>query len=121
MSAFKDTLKKMVDTLKDAAVDLSSLEVTTMTGDVAHCIDEKGRFDISKLQKTAIGDSETTTTADLRIVAHTRSDFDQDCTMFVKADLTPEERDIFDLHVGMYSAARVSRLAFLMMIAEIVD
>lgn len=125
MSKLKKTFQDMVDTLKNAAIDLSSLEVTTYTGEIQHYINEEGKFDMKKvgamLKKDVAVSGEASTTAHLNVVAHTHSDFDQDCILFVKENLTPEERELFELHISMFGAARASRLAFLAMLTEILD
>jgi len=119
MSAFKDKLRAMVKTIKEGAVDFSSLEVTTMTGEISHFINEKGKFDITKINGAISGTVETT--ARIEVIAHTHMAFDQDCLLFVKENMTPEEKELFHLHIEMLSAARVSRMAFLQMIRAVVD
>ena len=119
MSAFKDKLRAMVNTIKEGAVDFSSLEVTTLTGEVSHFINEKGKFDMTKINNAISGTVETS--AKVEVIAHTHMAFDQDCLLFVKENMTPEEKELFHLHLEMLAAARVSRMAFLQMIREVVD
>ncbi len=119
MSAFKDKLRKMVGSIKEAAVDLSSLEVTTLNGEVSQFINAKGKFDVDKVNDFMAG--KVTIEGEIHVIAHTHMAFDQDTLLFTKKDMTPEEREIFQLHLEMLAAARVSRLAFLHFLKEIID
>lgn len=119
MSAFKDKLSKMVGTISAGAADLSSLEVTTLTGEISHFINKEGKFDMKKIKGAISG--QVVTSARIEVIAHTHMAFDQDCVLFVKEDMSPEERELFHLHLEMLTAARASRMAFLHMIREVVD
>ncbi len=119
MSAFKDKLRKMVETIHAGAVDFSSLEVTTLNGEISQFIDAKGKFDVDKVNGFMAGN--VTVDGEMHVIAHTHMAFDQDTLLFVKKDMKPEEREIFQLHLEMLASARVSRLAFLHFIKEIID
>ena len=119
MSSFKDKLRKMVGTIKETAVDFSSLEVTTLNGEISQFIDAKGKFDVDKVNNFMAGN--ITVQGEIHVIAHTHMAFDQDTLLFTKKDMTPEEREIFQLHLEMLASARVSRLAFLHFIKEIID
>ena len=109
----------MVETIKEGAVDFSSLEVTTLNGEISQFIDTKGKFDVNKVNDFMAGN--ITVQGEIHVIAHTHMDFDQDTLSFIKKDLTPEEREIFQLHLEMLTSARTSRLAFLHFIKEIID
>ena len=119
MSAFKDKLRKMVATIKEGAVDFSSLEVTTLNGEISQFLDKKGDFDVKKVKDYMAGN--ILVQDRVEVVAHTHMAFDQDTLLFAKKDMTPEEREIFQLHLEMLATARVSRLAFLHFLREIID
>ena len=119
MSNFKEKIENLLDTIKDGAIDMTSLEVTTINGDINPFINADGKMDVSKvreeLRKTVFN------TNDLKVVAHTRMDFDQDAVVFAKENMTPDELEMFDFHQEMMKTARTSRVAFFHFIEEILD
>ena len=119
MSNFKEKIENLLDTIKDGAIDMTSLEVTTINGDINPFIDTEGKMDVSKvreeLRKTVFN------TNDLKVVAHTRMDFDQDAVVIAKENMTPDELEMFDFHQEMMKTARTSRVAFFHFIEEILD
>lgn len=119
MSAFKDKLRKMVETIKEGAVDFSSLEVTTLNGEISQFIDAKGKLDVDKVNDFMA--EKSSVQGEIHVIAHTHMAFDQDTLLFTKKDMTPEEREIFQLHLEMLASARASRLAFLHFLKEIID
>lgn len=119
MSKFKDKLSKMVDSIKEGIVDFSSLEVTTLNGEISHFIDEKGKFDLTEINK-AISQSGQQNIK-LNVVAHTHMAFDQDTILFTKSGMNEEERELFEMHLQMVNTAKMSRIAFLRLIKDVLD
>ncbi len=119
MSNFKEKIENLLETIKDGVVDMTSLEVTTINGDIQAFMDADGKMDVTKvreeLRSTLVEKNE------LEIVAHTRMDFDQDAVVFAKENMTPDELELFGLHQEMMKTARSSRVAFFHFIEEILD
>lgn len=119
MSKFKDKLSKMVDSIKEGVVDFSSLEVTTLNGEISHFIDARGKFDVSEINKVISGNGKKD--IEISVVAHTHMAFDQDTILFTKSGMDEEERELFDMHVKMVDTAKTSRMAFLRLIKDVLD
>ena len=119
MSKFKDKLSNMVDTIKDGIVDFSSLEVTTLNGEIKHFIDTKGKFDVTEVNKVISGNG--TKNIEISVVAHTHMAFDQDTILFTKSGMDSDERELFEMHVKMVETAKTSRMAFLRLIKDVLD
>ena len=119
MSKFKDKLSKMVDSIKEGLVDFSSLEVTTLNGEISHFIDADGKFDVSEINKVISGKGAND--IKISVVAHTHMAFDQDTILFTKSGMDADERELFEMHVKMVDTAKASRLAFLRLIKDVLD
>ncbi len=109
----------MVDSIKEGIVDFSSLEVTTLNGEISHFIDEKGKFNIKEINKVISGKG--TSNINLSVVAHTYMAFDQDTILFTKSGMDEEERELFQMHMEMVNTAKTSRIAFLRLIKDVLD
>ena len=112
----KEILTKALGSLEKVAADLSSIEVTTITGEVSQIISEKGIDLPSAIKKL----NEGTTNAKIELVAHTRIDFDQDTTQFVKKGFSGNDEKLFELHQNIVKASIESRYAFLKFIQEVI-
>ena len=91
--------------------DLSSLDVTTYTGDVD--VSGSGSGDTPDLQEVFELIQNHTASAKLRLVAHTHIAFDKDAVNFVASDLTPGESALVTAHKELVTASMEGRVAMI--------
>lgn len=116
MGHLKNALEKALESLEKAAKDLSSIEVTTLTGDIKQTFDEHGEIDLKKaLNDLNAGGS---TSGKIEVVAHTHIDFDQDAIMFVSKDATNKHHELYELHKEAIASSQAARQSFLRFITE---
>lgn len=108
MSDLKDIFSKMVDNLNKAATDLTTLQVTTISGDISHHITDSGSLDFTNAI-AELKEKNGKTNAQLKIVAATHIDFDHDSFHFVKKNLTKEEKELLENHTRMIAQAQEAR------------
>lgn len=110
----KSALEDALSSLGTAAKDLSSIEVTTLSGDV------KQIFNGDKIDlKKAISDlSEGTTSGKIELVAHTQIDFDQDTVLFVSDKARSKHKELYELHKEAIASSQAARQSFLLFIRE---
>lgn len=116
----KTAFQKIAKTISDAAGDLSSLNVTTVSGDVDKVIkgtDKKLNFEELSKSLNATG----TNKVNAKLVAHTHIKFDQDTFLFVRDMKDDNDRELFQLHLQAIESANKARMSFLHMLKEIVD
>ena len=113
--------QEIADQIKGAVVDFTTLEVTTLTGEVDHVINTKGNkksFDmknvISKLGSTG------NTKGVITLIAHTHIDFDHDTVNFIKSDLGKQGKQLFEMHQAAVNTANQSRNGFLSFLQEVI-
>lgn len=116
--------QEIADQLKSAVVDFTTLEVTTLTGDVKHIINtgsganKKTKFDmknvVSKLNQSG------KTKGEIQLVAHTHIDFDHDTVNFIKSDLGKSGKSLFELHQTAVGTAHEARNGFLSFLQDII-
>jgi hypothetical protein len=112
----KTTLEEVLGSLKAAAKDLASIEVTTVTGDVGQIITDKKINLPEAINKLNSGETQGT----IELIAHTYIAFDQDATQFVKKTFTDNDEKLFELHQSLVKASIESRYAFLKFIQEVI-
>lgn len=113
-SNLKTVVEKALKSLEKAATDLSSVEVTTLTGEVKHILSEdKKGIDLSKAM-------ELLNSGEIELVAHTNIKFDQDTLLFVSNKANEEHRKLYALHKESVVAAQEARNAFLHFLSEFV-
>lgn len=116
MGKLKESLEQALETLTDAAKDLSSIEVTTLTGDIKQVFNDEGDIDLKKaLNELNAGG---TTSGKIEVVAHTRIDFDQDAIMFVSRDTRGRNHELYNLHKEAIASSQAARQSFLRFIRE---
>lgn len=125
----KARLQEIFNKLKDVAADLTTLEVTTISGDISLLLDKKTENNkdtysfkdkdalVDLLGKNAVPKPES----NIYIVAYSRTDFDQDTINFVKAGLSDDDRKLYQLHLDSIKAAQEARSGFLKMLAGLFD
>lgn len=116
MGKLRDSLEEALGTLGKAAKDLSSIEVTTLTGDIKQVFNDDGDIDLKKaLNDLNAGGS---TSGKIEVIAHTRIDFDQDAIMFVNKNAKGKHRELYDLHKEAIESSQAARQSFLRFIRE---
>ncbi len=124
-TSLRDKFEKIGEQIREAVVDFSTLEVTTLTGDVTQIIKpdptdtKKNKFDFKSVV-TELKNTSGTTKAKIHLVAHTHIDFDHDTVNFVKADITNDERNLFILHQAAIDSAQIARKSFLNFLKEVI-
>ncbi len=112
-NALDDKFKEIATQIKDAVVDFTTLEVTTLTGDVTQIIksdsSKKTRIDVSDI----LGKLKGNARGKVSLVAFTQINFDQDTINFIKSDLGEEEIRLFKIHQASVAAAHEGRNGFL--------
>lgn len=109
-SKFQEIAKQ----IGDAVVDFTTLEVTTLTGDVTHLIksdpSKKSVIDVSDIMGKLKGSSK----GKIHLVAHTQINFDHDTINFIRSDSDGEEnKRLFELHQSAVASANAGRNGFL--------
>lgn len=118
---FKQMVKDALDQLKIIGEDLSSLQVTTVTGDVSIIV--KGEGNNKKIDLNNIFNDLLTTdnaSGKIELLAHTDVKFDQDVVQFVKKDLTTNDEKLLVLHKDTVIASTQARIAFLTFMQNVV-
>ncbi len=110
----RNALQEALDSLKEAGKDLSSIEVTTLSGDVKQIfngekIDLKNA--VNKLQ-------DGSTSGKVELVAHTHVAFDQDSVLFVSNKALDKHSSIYELHKEAVISAQDARRSFITFIGE---
>ena len=120
----QEKFQDIANKIKKLGVDFTTLEVTTLTGDVKHIINtgtgpnKKTSFDmknvVAKLNQTG------KTKGEIVLVAHTHIDFDHDTVNFIKSDLGKEGKQLFELLQTAVSTAHEARNGFLSFLSDVI-
>lgn len=112
-NALDDKFKEIASQIKNAVVDFTTLEVTTLTGDVTQIIksdgNKKSKIDVSDI----LGKLKGSAKGKISLVAFTQINFDQDTTNFIKSDLKEDEIRLFKIHQSSVASAHEGRNGFL--------
>jgi hypothetical protein len=126
----KARLQEIFNKLKDVAADLTTLEVTTLSGDITMIFDSKTEnggtkhaFKDKDALMNMMAEQSKLSAEDSKvyIVAYSRTDFDQDTVNFVKAGLSDDDRKLYQLHLESIKAAQEARSGFLKMLVGLFD
>lgn len=122
----KDKLKAVWDKLEAAINDLSSLEVTTISGELTLAIQSTGTGNNTKtgiLTRDGLLNlvKESAANGKLYIVAHTRIELDQDRVDIVKQGMDAGDEKLYQLHVESVKAAQEARASFVSMLVSLVN
>lgn len=112
-----ESLKAVFTRIKDAADDIASLDVVTLTGDV-DIQGSNNKVDLKKLYQTIQANAISKT--NMSLVAYTHLDFDSDAVLFVKGALSEGEKPLVDAHNAMVKASQEARLAFVRAIKDVI-
>ena len=110
-------LKSVFRKIRDAAEDLVSLDVVTLTGEV----DIQGannEIDLKTFYKTIQANAISKTNVSL--VAYTHLDLDSDAVLFVKSGLSESEKPLVEAHNEMVTASKEARLAFVRTVKDVI-
>ncbi len=119
-----EKFEKIRDQILKVAVDFTTLNVTTLTGNYNHIINTEKQG--KKSVKTNFHDfadnlKAGSVKANVELVAHTHVDFDHDTVNFVSKDVNPNGDFLFDIHNAALDSAKNSRSAFIRMLREFVS
>lgn len=125
----KEKLKALFDKVQTVAEDLTTLEVTTLTGDINLLLKEEGEGDnqtFKFVKKDAlmklIGDNaKLGENSKISIVAYSSIDLDQDAVNFVKANMSDGEIKLYQLHLDSIKASQEARAGFLKFLVGLFD
>jgi len=109
MNELKQIVNDAFVTLKGKVQDLSTISVTTLTGDVNQIFDPNTKV-INLAQ--ALTKIEGNLQGKLELIAHTEIKLDNDAMMYVKKDFTANDEMIFKLHQSMLTTALQARNSF---------
>lgn len=113
----KDKIKKFVG-------DVATLDVITLSGDIALVADQYNaaakKFDWDTLFTNIAAKMKTTgDTARLEIVAYTHAEWDLDSVNFVRKDLSEGDKDLLAAHNAAVEAAQKSRFEAVKVVASL--
>lgn len=115
---------KIRDQILKVAVDFTTLNVTTLSGNYSHIINTEKNGKRSVRTKFHDFTEELgkpgNVKAKVELVAHTHVDFDHDTVNFVSKDVNPNGDFLFDIHNAALDSAKSSRGAFIRMLREFV-
>lgn len=113
------SLKNVLGKVRDAADDITSLDVVTLSGEV----DLKGAMPADALSLPALYKQilkQAKVEANIQVVAFTHIDLDRDAVNFVKSTLSEAEAPMVQAHNEMVKTAEGARRAFVQMVKEVV-
>jgi hypothetical protein len=114
----KQKFQALVDKIETAAIDLTTLDVVTLSGDINLALtdDKKGFKKPLDIAKEFYG----TTDGKVTVEAFTHIDLDHDTIQFFKEGLTEDDLT-YMLHQNAVDAAQEARMAFLEFVRGIVS
>ena len=112
-------LKDILTTLRDAADDLTTRDVVTLTGTVKITQQQSGKIDLKKLY-TALSTAASDTSSDISVVAFTHIDFDTDTVNFVKTGAGEGDKALLEAHQAMVKTSQDTRSAVIKMVKDVI-
>jgi len=107
-----NSFSKLIQSIKEAADDLATLEVTTFTGTLTAEVAPHGKIDWSKLRQTAA------TGGGVTLVASTMVFPDHDVETYQTSLAVPGKEEMLVAHALTLKAAAEARVAFLRLVAS---
>jgi hypothetical protein len=104
--------------LKNAVLDFTTLEVTTLSGEVKHIMDGNSKKFLTT--ENILKKIKTTAEGEVDLIAHTQIHFDHDTINFVKAGMKESEKELFMLHQDAIRSANEGRNGFLGLLQKII-
>ncbi len=123
----KDKLQELWNGIKDVVGDLTTLEVTTLSGNIHKILENQAPtgkpvslgFKKPDAMLEIINGQDDKVKGDIYVLAYSRIDFDQDTVNFVANDLTEGDKAVYQLHLDSVKASLEARAAFINMLAGI--
>jgi len=110
----------LASSLKKGVVDFTTLEVTTLTGEVKSILTKTGnKKEIIKMSDI-VNKIKTDTGGEIDLVAHTEIHFDHDTINFVKANMNDSDKILYQLHQASIRSANEGRNGFLGLLQKII-
>ncbi|MBX2842495.1 MAG: hypothetical protein KTR26_12045 [Flammeovirgaceae bacterium] len=115
---------KFKNKIAAAIEDLSSLQVSTYTGDLViegkNLITTEEGKPMKFNTKSILDHVQKQGNIKFKLVGYTYIDVDSDTVNFVKEDLTEDDRVLVEAHKTMVQASQESRMAFLNLVKELI-
>ncbi len=112
------SIKNVLTTIKNAAEDLTTLDVVTLSGEIqiSSAVGPNGTLNLKELYKTI--ETNAKTNANLDVVAFTHIDFDCDAVNFVKTGASEGEAPLLAAHNQMVKTSQETRAGVVKMIKD---
>ncbi|HFA47797.1 MAG TPA: hypothetical protein ENJ95_02120 [Bacteroidetes bacterium] len=107
--------------LENFVNDITTLEVVTLSGNITVKdlkLTGAGGINFQKVLESIKG--KATDSSAISVVAATKIDLDKDIQQFVKSGMTPEDKELFHMHLQAMQQAQVARKATFEMLINIV-
>ena len=112
-------LGAIFEKVRDAATDIASLDVVTLTGTISiKSTSGKTEIDLQEIYKTI--QKQAVVDGDLKVVTFTHIDLDKDTTNFVTSELDEKNKPLIDAHNAMVATSQEARLAYIKLLKEFV-
>jgi hypothetical protein len=115
MATYKDNFETWLNTMAAGIKDAATLDVSTYSGEVSGLFETDNgslKFKINNLKAAVDGDK-------VKLLAHTHQAADRDTLLFVKENLSEQEKELLVLHNSAVTAALESRAAFIKTVISI--
>lgn len=103
--------------MTDKIKDLSTISVTTITGDITEIFNTDSKIDLGNVVKGL----KTNATGKIELVAHTEVKFDNDAILFIKKSFSENDEMNFKLHQAMVDSAIEARKSFIEFIEKVIS
>lgn len=120
-ASLKSGFQKLLTKIGDAVEDMTSLEVTTFTGDFTFRTSQVVQSDVDKfrINKVLKGMAVQNQT-DIKLVAYSHIQIDADVSTIVKSDLSQSDAELLKLHHQMMESSKESRRAVIEMVTNLI-
>jgi hypothetical protein len=120
MGNLRDALKGALNGLEGAVKDLSTIEVTTLTGDIKLIFDGSGNINLKdKIKNLDINSGESgSAEGSIEVIAHTQIDFDLDSVTYINKNTVQGNRDLLDIHNEAVATSQAARQSFLRFVKD---
>jgi hypothetical protein len=119
-----DTKKTLTSKISDFVNDVATLDVLTLTGDIAFVANEYDKteksFKWDAIFEQMAAQMQPAAANKLEVVAYTHAEWDLDSVNFVRKDPSESDKILIEAHNQAVSAAQKSRFEAVKLVAEIV-
>jgi hypothetical protein len=114
MGNLRNALQTAFDKVAAEINDLSTIEVTTLTGDIRHVFNGE-KIDLkAAITQLKSGSAE----GSIEVIAHTQIDFDLDSVTYINKNTVQGNRDLLDIHNEAVATSQAARQSFLRFIKD---